>query len=367
MAEAVRELPPELLEACGAAGRRFGVGGTIHPDDYIFWFIFNGAPDKRLAVTEYFEKGAETGAWLKELIGSVRSPDEPFALLDFASGYGRVTRHLPKLLPNAKVFGSDVHPQAVEFLRDMGLEAILSASQPEEFAPQQQFDIVFALSFFTHMPKRTWTRWLRALIDCLRPGGHLIFTTHGEPGLEVMRKGLGRELAFDPDGFWFEPTSEQADLSTAEYGATATSFGYVYAQLLTANARLRRFQQAGAGYQDLYIVQRAIGPDRPIVYAASVVIERMQSVVASTRQAWIAATVTNAGSDAWTNTETWIRFTFGGRLYPAADGGIDGEPIREFRTFLPGSVQPGESVAVSLMLELAGIPEGEYLLRLDVV
>ncbi|MBV9756125.1 MAG: hypothetical protein JO047_03650, partial [Alphaproteobacteria bacterium] len=48
-------------------------------------------------------------------------------------------------------------------------------------------------------------------------------------------------------------------------------------------------------------------------------------------------------------------------------GGIDGEPIREFRTFLPGSVQPGESVAVSLMLELAGIPEGEYLLRLDVV
>jgi SAM-dependent methyltransferase len=344
------------------------VSPSIHPDDYIFRFIFDSTPDKQQAVAEYFEKGAEAAAWLKDLIASVRGLNEPFALLDFASGYGRVTRHLTALLPACRIVGSDVHPEAVEFLCRMGIAATLSARVPEEFSPGRQFDVIFALSFFTHMPKRTWARWLRALCSCLTPGGHLIFTTHGNPGLDVMRKGLQRDdLAFDADGFWFEPTSEQKDLDAAEYGSTATSFAYVYGQLINADSRLRRFQEAGAGYQDLYIAERRADTVRRVVHSAAIIVDRVQSVLATIRHAWIETTVTNTGSDPWMNSENWIRFSLGGRIYPVLDLGADRKPLREFRALLPGSVQPGESVSIPLILDLVGIPQGEYLLQLDVV
>lgn len=272
----------------------------------------------------------------------------------------------PKVLPNARIVGCDIHPEAVGFLEDMGIAAALSPTVPEQLLPEQQFDVVFALSFFTHMPKRTWARWLRSLLKHVAPGGALIFTTHGEPGLRVMSQGFQQELAFDQDGFCFMPASEQKDLSTTEYGSTATTFAHVYRELTNANARLRCFQEGGAGYQDLYVVQRQ-HQDRRIVYAATIVTDRVIPVVVSIRHAWIEAMVTNTGSDAWVNGDNWMRFSFGGRLFSRADSGTEAAPQREFRAPLPSLLEPGASVPVTLILDLVGLPAGEYVLSLDVV
>ncbi len=43
-------------------------------------------------------------------------PDRPFDLLEFASGYGCVTRHFKNTMPNARVVASDIHPQAMDFV-----------------------------------------------------------------------------------------------------------------------------------------------------------------------------------------------------------------------------------------------------------
>jgi SAM-dependent methyltransferase len=234
---------------------------NIHPNDYMFHHLIDkNNQDIENATTEYFDKGLEAALWFKSLVSEVRSLADPFTFLDFASGYGRVTRHLPRLMPNARIVGCDIHPDAIDFLNGLGIEAFLSSTIPEEFAAKEQFDVIIALSFFTHMPRRNWSRWLCSLIKELTPSGSLIFTTSGEPALEfnngvLLEKSL-EPLTLDEDGFAFTRVSEQGDLDAGEYGTTVTSFSYVYNQIIRANAKLLRFQQAGAGILDLYILQR---------------------------------------------------------------------------------------------------------------
>jgi len=219
----IRTIPAPLVDLCRSFGERSGVVDEIHPKDYIFWFSFDMPTnsDKSVVVKEYFEGGEATAAHLRKIIGDYRPIDQPFSLLEFAAGYGRITRHLKKVLPAAHVVACDIHDEAVEFLRHIGTEAITSSTIPEELKIGVKFDVIYALSFFTHMPKRTWGRWLAELGGRLAPNGILIFTTHGESALKI----LGAE-GFSPEGFWFTDFSEQKDLSTVDYGAAATSFDF---------------------------------------------------------------------------------------------------------------------------------------------
>src|SRR5262249_60680166 len=41
------------------------------------------------------------------------------------------------------------------------------------------FDLIYALSVFTHLPEPDQLTWMDELHRVLRPGGHLILTTHG--------------------------------------------------------------------------------------------------------------------------------------------------------------------------------------------
>lgn len=226
----------------------------IHPNDFMFRFIESDPSllDKSKAISTYLDDGAQTVLLFKKLLSELPPQPERYSLLEFASGYGRLTRHFPKLLPNADVVACDVHEQAVDFiLNKLGCKAIMSSHNPEAFNTGQQFHIVFALSFFTHIPKHRWRPWLNSLQLQTAPTGLLIFTTHGRQSLRYM--GVSE---LDPDGFWFAPFSEQKDLDTSEYGATATSFDFVYRQFADTELKLIRYQEAGMGHQDVYALRR---------------------------------------------------------------------------------------------------------------
>jgi SAM-dependent methyltransferase len=127
--------------------------------------------------------------------------------LEFAAGYGRVTRHLRKVVPEAEVLACDIHPDAITFVREeLSTSTVTSAKLPEEF-DLGQFDVVFILSFFSHLPQLSWRRWLLALAAHTAADGLLIFTTHGHRS----RLNLGNPT-IGTDGFWFKPESEQQDL-----------------------------------------------------------------------------------------------------------------------------------------------------------
>jgi len=221
----------QALLSCPAKALANQVVPEVHPKDFIFRFVIENPVFQNLdsAVGYYFNNGAESAAKLRELLHRVCGwKGEPFNLLEFASGYGCVTRHFHNVVPEATVTGCDIHPEAVEFLSSrFGVETALSDPIPEKLSVDKDYDIVFALSFFSHMPRATWTRWFDALLSKVKDGGYVVFTTQGL----VSRQYFGFPQ-FDEDGFWFRPDSEQKDLGTSEYGSTVVHPMFVFQEAL---------------------------------------------------------------------------------------------------------------------------------------
>jgi SAM-dependent methyltransferase len=242
---------------CNAAGSRLKVIPQIHGDDFIFHFLIHNPvfQHPQQAVAYYFENGADSASKLRDLLTNVCGRQlAGLRLLDFASGYGCVARHYGNQLPDCAVTTCDIHPQAVDFLqRELAVPSVLSAAQPEQLTLPEPYDVVFALSFFSHMPRSSFTRWLTRLTQALAPGGHLIFTTHG---LVSQAEHLSHAV-LDAENFYFAPDSEQGDLSEAEYGTAISGPDFVIKQLYTIpRATLVYFREAAWwGHQDVYIVR----------------------------------------------------------------------------------------------------------------
>ena len=97
-----------------------------------------------------------------------------------------VSRHLNRMKERYALTACDIHEQAIEFLQTaIEVDAVLSRTDPDDLSLPESFDVVFALSFFSHVPDGTWGRWLRKLYSALANDGLLIFTTTaGEPTTE---------------------------------------------------------------------------------------------------------------------------------------------------------------------------------------
>lgn len=248
-----RIITQEIRYLCAKAADPFGVTATIHPEDQIFWFLIE-LPRQTIeeAIHSYFSTGAESATKLRHLVEGRLAIESP-SVLEFASGYGCVTRHLARVFPAAIVTPCDIHDSALAFLKsEFGLEAHLSSNEPEKLGIEQTFDVVFALSFFSHMPARTFGRWLAALSARIRPGGLLIFTTNGPSGVRLMNVKL------DETGFWFSRRSDQKDLDLEDYGTTISLFDYVYRRIQDVpGVRLIAFEEAfWWKHQDVYILRK---------------------------------------------------------------------------------------------------------------
>jgi hypothetical protein len=233
----------------------FSVVSSIHQEDHIFNFLINhaGFPSDESRITYYFRDGQTSAKKVKGIL-TRHLGRGPFSLFEFASGYGCVTRHLVKD-EDISLISCDIHPQAISFLKDeFNVEAILSRSIPEEVHLSALYDAVFALSFFSHMPITTWSRWLVRLFSFVRPGGILIFTTQGPRSLRF----LGMEPPPTEFGFRFALSSEQADIPLEEYGQMAMDPGFVVKHIKTlANAEVLDDEvDSWWDHQDVFIVRK---------------------------------------------------------------------------------------------------------------
>jgi hypothetical protein len=240
-----------------AVAPRFGVSAALHPGDMLLKFVLENPcfPNPQNAVQYYFSTGRQSAENLLKIAADTCGYRNRFKLLEFASGYGCVSRHLtthPNLL---ELTASDIHGEACAFLREqLRVPSVVpSETVPENYICPDRYDIVFALSFFSHMPKATWGRWLQRLFNLLSPGGHLVFTTHGI----TSSKHFGNP-SIPADGFWFLPSSEQKDLSAADYGQTICTTEFVLHEVETRLGTSITSLTPGFwwGHQDLYVVRR---------------------------------------------------------------------------------------------------------------
>ena len=123
--------------------------------------------------------GAES---IREILARNGKPIEQYSdILDFGCGCGRITRQW-KDLTNSSITGSDINPTLVRWAQ-MNLKFArfitngISAALPFE---NESFDLVYAVSVFTHLSEKLQKHWMGELNRVLRPGGALLITLKGE-------------------------------------------------------------------------------------------------------------------------------------------------------------------------------------------
>jgi SAM-dependent methyltransferase len=215
--------------------------------------------DREQALFHYFRSGASIAASLEQILRwRFGEPAGIGKLLDFASGYGRVSRFLVREIPPQRVWAADVYAGGVRFQEErLGVHGIASTVQPERFSCAERFDAILVTSLFTHLPEERFRQWLRVLLGCLAPGGMLLFSTHSP---ELLPPGV----EMPAEGFCFRETSESRTLDTSDYGSTWVTEEFVSAALEQAagpGVSLCSIARGLCSFQDLHVVIAEPGVD----------------------------------------------------------------------------------------------------------
>lgn len=254
------EIEPAYRDFIGDLLVRFGFDPAGFPldmapaDEMFFKGVLPGYPERpSAAVFRYVESALRTHEVWRQLADHLGGPEALDRALDFGSGYGRLTRPLSRRLPADRLWVSDIYADAVAWqVKTFGVNGVVSAPDPDGFALDNDFPLVFAASVFSHLPADLFRRWLGRLYGLVRPGGLLAFSVHG-PALAPEGQTIG------PDGLGYAHWSESDSLDPAIYGMSYVTEDFVRraaAAACGADAAetLRLFPCALFENQDLYVL-----------------------------------------------------------------------------------------------------------------
>jgi SAM-dependent methyltransferase len=198
---------------------------TIHTSDFMYQFLMvQNGNDVQKAEDFYFGGGQYDAHMVRNVASTFGIDLQNKSVLEFASGYGRITRHFSDFSNN--YIAADIHSEAVKFIREeLNTNCILSSSDYKEFNCDFKFSFIYVLSLFSHLPKESFNGWLEVLYEKLLPGGIILFTTHGEAAVSISP--FLKEIFDETSGFGFVANSEQKDLPAENYGTTVSSKAFV--------------------------------------------------------------------------------------------------------------------------------------------
>jgi SAM-dependent methyltransferase len=108
------------------------------------------------------------------------------AILDFGCGCGRVIRHWAGT--HAAIHGCDYNRRSIRWCRRHLTFAAFEVNglRPPLPYADERFDLVYALSVFTHLPEPLLSAWMSEIERVVKRGGYLVISTHGEPCLSQL-------------------------------------------------------------------------------------------------------------------------------------------------------------------------------------
>jgi len=228
---------------------------VIDERDEMYLFLLNviNHGNKDQAIREYLATGKQSLNLIKQICQwRFHDFQNVSSFLDFASGYGRLTRFLVQELPPDKIWICDIYPDAVKFQKEQfGVQGMVSVHNPTDFNIDLKYDCIVVGSLFSHLPPETFLEWLRKLYDLLSSNGILIFSVHD-------RAVLPNGLQIGEEGFLFLRQSESASLDKNEYGSMFVDESFVskVIQTVTGNSIFFRKPKGLWSFQDIYIISK---------------------------------------------------------------------------------------------------------------
>ncbi len=190
--------------------------------------------------------------------------------LDFGCSSGRVVRVLAAAYPDGDWHACDPNGPAIEWAQANlpGIEFFVNGNEPPLPVGDGELDLVYAISIWSHFEPALGLRWFEEMRRILRPGGHLVFTTHGLTSIDVictqrgarsMEQSLEIERALYSSGAWFAAEfGEQGDWGVVNpnWGTAFLSPEWVLVNLCPGWRVLEYAPGRNQSNQDVYVLER---------------------------------------------------------------------------------------------------------------
>ena len=209
--------------------------------------------DLGIAAFKFVEAGLRRYDAYDQLVSQVFGGfDRLDSVLDFASGYGRLTRVLVQRLAKEQIWVSDIYREAIAWqLKTYGVQGFYSTPSPRDLRHERVHDVVWVGSLFSHLPDGLFQDWLAKIWSFVGPRGVLAFSVHDQTLLPAGE-------AMDAAGLRYFRHSESDSLDPDIYGMTYVTEGYVadaIARLAPGGGpKWKRFFKGLYENQDLYVV-----------------------------------------------------------------------------------------------------------------
>lgn len=232
------------------------VNRDVHPRDEMWRIAKIQLPETGKAFHYYFFTGGLLATRTRDYLVQRGLDPSQLSLLDFACGYGRITRYFA--LAFREVVCSDLDPEMIAFATEhFGVDGFPSALSAEAVPfPPRRFDVVFSFSLFTHLHPDIWATWFWTLFDRVAPGGHFILSTRSP---EFARK-KGETFA-DDELVQFRARNETLDrLDPNVYGQTTASKAFVEGVIDARAGEIEYLDHFPSGsfdlHQDMHVFRR---------------------------------------------------------------------------------------------------------------
>lgn len=137
----------------------------------------------------YYEMGVTHSRLISDLITKYLSADN-ISICEWGCGPARVIRHLKSIdgFKRIDLYGTDYNRKSIGWCskKIVDIQFSLNGLAPPLPYEDDKFDCVYAISIFTHLSEKMHYKWMAELLRVVKPGGIIIFTTHGDKCAERL-------------------------------------------------------------------------------------------------------------------------------------------------------------------------------------
>ncbi|MBZ5631951.1 MAG: class I SAM-dependent methyltransferase [Acidobacteriia bacterium] len=208
------------------------------------------------SVLNFFTVGMRTSERLQEAMAYADFHlRDGSAALDFGCGCGRTLLWLARQFPGVRWHGTDVDAESVEWCRSSIPGGVFSVNGPLPPLPYGDgtFDLIYAVSVFTHLSEQHQQAWLPELRRVLKPGGLLLLSFHSKNVWQPLEDAS----AVERDGFVFR-TSAKLKGILPEWYQTAFQSQPSIVSALSAHFTEVGYLERNLGDQDIAVARKAV-------------------------------------------------------------------------------------------------------------